>query len=573
MPNSESEQPVSHFRLLLWLKFRLLRGAFRKGRSNIIGSILMVIIFLPLSFFGAFSIYQFAHMRPDLAPVILRAVLAGAYLFWLLTPLFGFSMNESYDPTRLFVYPVRYQTIFAANVVGSLFELSTLLFLPILIALLAATVSSAGALICGIILLLAFLLQTIAMAQAVTLTLIGFLRSRRFRDIMIVLVPLLALSRYFFSQGFSRGAGIDDMLNSPAWRIADFLPPGWTAAALTAAQSGNWLLTGGYTLLLILAMSLTVMLAAFVLNQLYTGERGTSLIAAKSKIAETGTKPRLETLDNDSGRAWGPLFAIAQKEWRYLLRDPQYKALAMNALYMIAVWGFSLTQGGGRRFFEFGEDTGNPFARILRATLPILISGFILLFSMQLTFNIFGGEGPAVTLLFSFPVSRRTLVLGKNLAYGLVVLIVEVAAVIAASILTHDFSTLPISLFWVTMATLVILAAGNLVSVKFPTRLVIRGGRFGRGGQVSAGSRSMGSGCSYMLLYMVFAGAASVAEVPAAAAVLLPAIGWISPVWYTLLIPFGIAYSLGIYLLSLKIIDVWMIEQEPNIIAKLAAAD
>jgi hypothetical protein len=76
-----------------------------------------------------------------------------------------------------------------------------------------------------------------------------------------------------------------------------------------------------------------------------------------------------------------------------------------------------------------------------------------------------------------------------------------------------------------------------------------------------------------MLLYMVFAGAASVAEVPAAAAVLLPAIGWISPVWYTLLIPFGIAYSLGIYLLSLKIIDVWMIEQEPNIIAKLAAAD
>jgi hypothetical protein len=317
----------------------------------------------------------------------------------------------------------------------------------------------------------------------------------------------------------------------------------------------------------------------WVLEQLFSGERGTSLAAAKAKNVTIQAIPAVTSAAparSGPDGVWGSMLAVAEKEWRYLIREPQYKALGMNIVYIMVAWAlaFSHNSRGTNAFQALSSMETNGFAQFFKMIIPISISGLLLLSTMKLTFNIFGGEGAAITMLFSFPIPRRYIVMGKNVAYGGVVLIIEIIAVCAVSILTKTLILLPVYICWGIMATLIVLAAGNLISVSFPTKFVMRAGRFSRGGQVSLGaSQSPGAGCSYALLYLACALAAIVAEFPAAAAVIVPGVGWISPLWYALTLPMGFIYAVGLYYLSLKIIDSWMVTREQMIITKLVPTE
>ena len=113
-----------------------------------------------------------------------------------MTPLLGFQLNELYDLTRLFVYPVSPTGLFMGSLLGGLLDRPVLLLLPVLGVLLALFSPTPLAFVFSLLLLLLFLLHTLALGQALMLTLIGFLRSRRFRDVTIVLFPLIGMGYY-----------------------------------------------------------------------------------------------------------------------------------------------------------------------------------------------------------------------------------------------------------------------------------------------------------------------------------------------------------------------------------------
>ena len=161
---------------------------------------------------------------PSQSYAVARDALAVIYLLWVMTPLLGFQLNESYDLTRLFVYPISPTRLFTGSLLGGLMDRPVLLLLPVLGVLLALFSPTPLAFVFSLLLLLLFLLHTLALGQALMLALIGFLRSRRFRDVTIVLFPLLGMGYYLgqrlLFQQMERGQlTIPSLLDAPGWRV------------------------------------------------------------------------------------------------------------------------------------------------------------------------------------------------------------------------------------------------------------------------------------------------------------------------------------------------------------------
>lgn len=579
------------FRLLLWLKWTLMWRGFRRDRMRLIGIIVMLAIFTPMSVGLAVVCWLLAVDTPPLAPFILRAAFGIAYLLWLITPLLGFPLNESYDPTRLFVYPVSYRVIFAAAVVGGCFDLSTLLVLPVFLALLIAISHSVLAALSSLILIALFLLQTIATAQALMLVLIGFLRSRRFRDITMVVLPLVGMAWYVTQQTlihrfFLVTAGFREIVRSPIWPAMGWLPPGWAASGMIAAQEGRYGVVILYMALLAAMFAVMAVIAAYVMRQLYLGDRGPAVKRAAPaappppRSASVARLPASSTPTPVKAGGWellpSALSAVMQKELRYLWREPQYKVVAIQMVYTLVIFGLAFFVGNRPVFSLYGGGASpggpmTPLTELSRLWLPFLISGILLLASLQLVFNIFGGEGPAITMLFSFPTPRRYLFLGKNIAHGIVVLAICVLGILLAGYLTHSLAVAPLALIWVVVALPVVLAAGNLVSIRFPHRMVVRGQRWGRANQVSFGGAGAGTGagCGYAFVYLACYLSTFVALIPALAGVAIPAVFDLGAFWHIVGLLVAVAYALALYLVCLYMASNWILSREAAIIERL----
>ncbi|BDI28378.1 hypothetical protein CCAX7_004290 [Capsulimonas corticalis] len=558
---------MSSLRLMLELKLKLTWRGYRRSTWKILGAILLLLAFLPVSGFVSFGLWWLLNnVGPSLQMPIARDALTVVFVIWAVTPLLGFQLNESYDLTKLFVYPISYQTIFVGSVLGGLLDTPVLLMLPPLVVLLVHFSPNFGAGVLNFLLLTSFLLLTLALAQLITLTLVGFLRSRRFRDITVVLFPLIGLCYYVGQQvlvrrfsTFSHNLLSPQILNAPPWRIADRLPSGFAASGLEATAANDW---GRALLLLVLILAAGAAIAAAaarVLRQLYLGDAGPGIarIGQPSAATPLAKGPQLP--------GWLPetIAAIAAKEFVYLRRDPQYKALAVQSVFylvMITAPIFMPAVSSGRALPSFFGDY-----------IPIALSGALLLSMAPLIFNCFGGEGAAISVLFSLPVSRRDILLGKNLAHLVMLVALNAAGLLLSAAFSGHWEKIPITITWVLLASPVLLAAGNLISVQLPHRMIVRGQRWQKGGAPAAGGDS--AGCAVAFLHLLAYGVTLLALFPVAMAILLPAVSIISPAWYALSLPLAAVYSIALYGILLGQAETWLLRREPEIAAQVTPPD
>ena len=109
-------------RLLLWLKWTLTWRGYRKNRAQVVSTIILLLVFLPASGFAAYGLWFLLTTFPFQARWVARDTLSVIYLIWVMTPLLGFQLNESYDLTRLFVYPISTTRIFGGSLLGGLLD-------------------------------------------------------------------------------------------------------------------------------------------------------------------------------------------------------------------------------------------------------------------------------------------------------------------------------------------------------------------------------------------------------------------------------------------------------------------
>lgn len=156
------------------------------------------------------------------------------------------------------------------------------------------------------------------------------------------------------------------------------------------------------------------------------------------------------------------------------------------------------------------------------------------------------------------------MLLGKNLVIYLANAAIILTILLLASLLAHQFALYPRLAFLSLTALLTVVAEGNLISIWFPHRVVMRGWRMQ--------PQSAGQGCGYGLVHMGVTFVGALLLLPLAAAVVVPTY-WINPCWFALTLPLALVYAAGMYALSLSLAESLLRERETAIIERLAAEE
>jgi len=502
-----------------------LRLVFRQGRGPwaVVGILLMVLCFVvPFGIgLGAFTYMGLEALPGRDKGEFLHLALMGVWVFWLVFPVVGFSLNQSYDLTRLFIYPISRRTIFVANLLACLLDPTMLLVLPMFAVILLSRGGSLGAAPLVFLALALFLAQTVAFSQAMLWGLLNILRSRRIRDWAILLAPLIALTFYLAPHLLASGAmggGPDTFRKLVAWhpsRYLGYTPVGMAAGAIEAAARGAYVEAAGRLFGAAGYLVLTIALGGFILSRLHIGEIGAQP-ARKARQASAAREPALQRL------ATNPLAALALKEARYYWRDPRHKSMFIAPLFpMAVVLAGALTTG------------------IWKPPAAIAFTAFVCLASFSALFqNIFGVDREGLRLLFVTPCDREDILIGKNIAAVGAATLTSGVAVLAVGAILGDAPLAAICAAFVFPFALILSSVGNIVSIHLPQRLARRG--------ENPFTTSSSVGCLAALTRLGALMVAWLIGLPVFAGALLPTVLH-RPGAYGFTVPLAVLYAAGVY--------------------------
>jgi len=542
--------------LLFWLKSRLMWRNYTRNTSAAVGAVFLVLCFGPMSLGMAAALGAgFYYLEGDAPGHLLRGALLFIYAIWLLAPVFGYTLSEDYDLEKLLFYPISPRQLFAGVIAGSVMDFGVLLFVPALLVVLISFANGAAGLLLAALVLVIFLFHTVALSQALGLVSAGLLSSRRSREAMVIGMMLLSFTFYAVTQlGARHMASVDwgGLLHSAAWRLVGFTPPGLAASALSAVRRGDFGTAAALLLALLGLAALTLALAGRLVQLAYFGE-GPSLRARRRRPPAPPVRPRTrpEAAPSWSARLLPPaVYAMARKDAELLTREPYLRMMLMQC-------GFGLLMGIVVTVRFASETSG---ADVMPWVAPL----FMMMMQAAVVFNLFGVEGNAAFTLFLLPASRRHLLLGKNLTFFSVFALLDILAAIVVTALAGQVERWWALALWLVLLLGGQIAVGNLVSIWFPYRIVMRGWRV----RPASASRQM----TYSVVALLAQGVTVALLLPVLAAVLLP-LYVIGPAWFLLTLPFGVAWVAALYLLSLWLSERALLAREMELTEQLMRVD
>jgi ABC-2 type transport system permease protein len=538
---------------LLHLRARLTWRQYIREPGRIVGVVLLAVLVLPLV--GAATIGSFlGYTRlPEPWPAqLLGGVLVALWAIWLLAPVLLFSTNEGLDLTRLLVYPVARRDLVVSFILGTAFDFPTYFMLPLFAAILFAWGWTPGLPLVLLALALAYG-HMVLTSQIVVTVAGGILRSRRFRDVSLIIISLLGSSCWLIQNSIERLTQdvALDIQQLEGWRpleILQWFPPGAAAQAIARVHAGAWgeaLLWLGYALFLLVIVS---WVWSRLLTRWLTGEgfliRGRSRQESqKEKSRGTTAAPRrlVAAPAGIPSETW----SLMIKELKALWRVPQRRVGLIQAMLLPLLFGgFSLLQGGG--------------AELQSALTVLVLPGFAFFMFWVGGQNMLGFEGPGLPALLVTPVSRRRIFIGKGLALMLVQggLLSLVALLLGLWI--GRALVLPALLIALAIG-LAVLGVSAVLSVYFPVPVNLE--------QTSRRSmRSTGGGCLTGLVMGLVAPALNAlaslpAAIPLALALLFDRdwIAWIAG-------PAALAYGALVFYGGTRLAGTLLSQREPEVI-------
>ncbi|MBI1850210.1 MAG: hypothetical protein HYR85_07680 [Planctomycetes bacterium] len=568
---------MSQLRLLLALRFKL---AFRlhSARGRILSGILLLVTLVPMSILLAWGMSKwFQGMSPNLRNEALHFLYFAVFVVWVTSPLLGFRANEFFDSTKLFVFPVSHRTVFLATLLGSFTNGTLLFFLP---SMVTATLTiredlhpaGGGTVACRLLILLpALVLVAQTAIQCLTLGLLNLLRSRRFRDVTVILAAVFAALAYLGFRLFVERLGASQIVHFLSADLSRFLvvsPSYWISRAMIALPTEGVMgaLSG-----LVPAAALTValvVLGAWLQKKAYFGEipfaQSPKREAARAK--RESEQPSSHVLPDDVG-------AVCAKELRLLRREPAVKTqLISQASYLVIPIVLSIISPHRRHDDGDVSNSG--------AVVPFIFPGLLAALSLAESFlflNLFGLEGPGINLLFSTPMPRRRIFFGKDVAYVglfgavntlvLMVLSVVMKFVLGASWIETLSDFFVFSFLGLTLLV-VLVSLGNVFSVLLPMRVVARGRR-----ALSQQSVER-EGCAKGVLRALSLVAVMIYLFPVVFLLILPRppISLVGPWFYAVSVPVAIAYAAITWIISLRIGESLLAKRESRLLAFYTAS-
>jgi ABC-2 type transport system permease protein len=364
--SSEVSSAASITPVVVRLKLSLLRNGLRQSagrRAAYITSVVVVLLFAALQLLGLIALRGNAHAVS--VTVLLIAVLA---LGWAVMPLFFPSGDETLDPTRLVMLPLRPRPLVRALLVASLVGIGPLFTLCLLIGSVISVAHGTAAYVTGVVAMPVALLVCVALARAVAAANIRLLSSRKGRDLAVLSGLVVAIGAQvvnFGAQRLGSAGGLSRL--DPAADVLRWVPPGSAIGAVDSMSKGSY--GAGVVQLALSVAALVGLLALWSrhLTLLMTSPDGSTLQAG-----ETGARERVPTGGLRRLLPSGRTGTVMERSLRYVWRDPKTKAAWVTSLAIgLIVPVFNALQGTGSIYFacfaagmlgiqmynQFGQDT------------------------------------------------------------------------------------------------------------------------------------------------------------------------------------------------------------------------
>ncbi|WP_164384320.1 transporter [Streptomyces sp. OM5714] len=346
------------------LKLSLLRNGLRQSggrRAAYIASAVVVLLFAALQLIGLIALRGYAHV--DSLVVLLAAVLA---LGWAVMPLFFPGGDETLDPTRLVMLPLRPGPLVRALLTSSLVGIGPLFTLCMFAGSVVAVAHGGAAYAVGVVGAVLALLVCVTLARAVAAANVRLLTSRKGRDLAVLSGLVVAVGAQLVNFGAQRlgSSGLGEL--DPVADVVRWVPPASAVGAMDAASDGSYGVALAQLALTAAALVLLLRVWARHLTRLMTAPDGSTLQSDSGAVRERGSAGPARWLP--AGRTGTTM----ERTLRYVWRDPKTKAAWVTSLAIgLIVPVFNAWQGTGSVYFacfaagmlgiqmynQFGQDT------------------------------------------------------------------------------------------------------------------------------------------------------------------------------------------------------------------------
>lgn len=437
-------------RILVGLKARLTWNGVRHDVQRRIGFPVATIL---LGWAGWWMASFYLDASRDLSPDALANLAGwGALLFfagWVTLPVIIFPLDENLDPQQLASLPISHRQLVVGLAAASFVAPATIV--PLLVIGANTAVLADGWWIVVPASLIYLCLLAVG-SQLFSATISAILRTRRGRDIATFLILGLAAGSFFVYRTISdvvAEAGIAAaVLANPIMDWAAVIPPVAVQRSIVAAGEGAPAAAIAYLAAATAGLLILAVVWRRLLGWMLTTPQEGSRPAARARKSGFTSGP------------WGVIPTLARKELRFYVRDPRQRLVWTGTVIFVGL-AVAGTVMGTTGFFDI---RGREWA-------PLMAPVLVLFVGLPIALNLFGWERNAASYLFVLPATPRQLLLGKNLAVALALVIETALLAVLLSWFTGQWH-------WTWMvAPLTVaaigsqLAVGNIVSVLTPLRL------------------------------------------------------------------------------------------------------
>uniref|UniRef100_A0AAU2JT12 Transporter n=1 Tax=Streptomyces sp. NBC_00049 TaxID=2903617 RepID=A0AAU2JT12_9ACTN len=351
--------------LFVQLKLSLLRNGLKGSSKRKAVYFTSLAFALVVGFFVTLGLALLrGHGHAGTVVVLLAAILA---LGWTFMPLFFPTGDETLDPSRLVMLPLRPRPLVRALLAASLVGIGPLFTLCLAIGSVIAVARGGAGIVAAVVAVPLLILGCVALARAVATANVRLLTSRKGRDLALLSGLLIAVGGQlanFASQRLFQSGGLAQL--EPVEAVVRWLPPATAVGMVDSASEGAY---GRAAVQLVLTLAALAGLLLFwerSLTKLMVTPDGSTIAAAKP-LKDPGA----------GGGVWallpaGRTGAAMQRTLRYVVRDPKTKAAWVSALAIgLIVPVFNALQGTGsvylacfgtgmlgvQMYNQFGQDT------------------------------------------------------------------------------------------------------------------------------------------------------------------------------------------------------------------------
>ncbi|MFJ9393348.1 transporter [Streptomyces californicus] len=327
------------------LKLALLRNGLRQSsgrRAAFIVSLVLTLLLAAGQVLGLVLLRGNEHAGTVV--VLLTGVVA---LGWAVLPLFFPSGDDTLDPTRLVMLPLRPRPLIRALLVSSMIGIGPLFTLCLAVGSVLALAHGAAGVLFAVVAVPLTMLLCVALSRAVATANVRLLNSRKGRDLAVLSGLVIAVGIQFVNFGAQRlgqASGLSTL--DPAAAVVRWLPGASAVASVDAASDGAYAVAAAQLLITVAALVALMWMWQGSLVKLMTAPDGSTLAAAEPDRTGSGRRGLSALLPE------GRTATVMQRSLRYVARDPKTKAAWVTALAVGAIVPLlNAVQGTGSVYF------------------------------------------------------------------------------------------------------------------------------------------------------------------------------------------------------------------------------